>query len=126
MDWGAVDERLIRRGELLLSLDFLDDYELSLLNDGKVGSPFKITIVFLAVVRYLFSMPYRQIEGFTGALHRLIPRLPTIDYSWVRRRILRLDLSPYESLRGYNGPIVIAVDLSGVSVHKCGGWVERI
>jgi hypothetical protein len=36
MDWGAVDERLIRRGELLLSLDFLDgyDYELSLLNDG--------------------------------------------------------------------------------------------
>jgi len=126
MDWGAVDERLIRRGELLLSLDFLDDYELSLLNDGKVGSPFKITIVFLAVVRYLFSMPYRQIEGFTGALHRLIPRLPTIDYSWVRRRILRLDLSPYESLRGYNGPIVIAVDSSGVSVHKCGGWVERI
>jgi hypothetical protein len=29
-----------------------------------------------------------------------------------------LDLSPYESLRGCNGPIVIAVDSSGVSVHK--------
>jgi hypothetical protein len=126
MDWGAVDERLIRRGELLLSLDFLDSYgcELSLLNDGKVGRPFKITIVFLAVVRYLFSMPYRQIEGFTRSLHRLILRLPTVDYSWARR--LRLDLSPYESLRGYNGPIVIAVDSSGVSVHKCGGWVERL
>jgi hypothetical protein len=124
MDWRRVDERLIRRGELLLSLDFLDDYELSLLNDGKVGRPFKITIVFLAVVRYLFSMPYRQIEGFTRSLHRLIPRLPTVDYSWARR--LMLDLSPYESLRGYNGPIVIAVDSSGVSVHKCGGWVERL
>jgi hypothetical protein len=50
MDWCAVDERLIRRGELLLSLDFLEDYELSLLNDGKVGRPFKITygyIIFL-------------------------------------------------------------------------------
>jgi hypothetical protein len=34
MDWSAVDERLIRRGELLLSLDFLDDYGLSLLNDA--------------------------------------------------------------------------------------------
>jgi len=99
------------------------------LNDSKVGRPFKITygyIVFLAVVRYLFSMPYRQIEGFTRALHRLVPRLPTLDYSWARRRILRLDLSPYESLRGYDGPIVIAVDSSGVSVHKCGGWVERL
>jgi hypothetical protein len=71
-------------------------------------------------------MPYRQIEGFTRALHRLIPRLPTVDYSWIRRRILRLDLSLYKSLRGCNGPIVIAVDSSGVSVHKCGGWVERI
>jgi hypothetical protein len=29
-----------------------------------------------------------------------------------------LDLSPYESLKEYNGPIVIAVDSSGVSVHK--------
>jgi hypothetical protein len=87
MDWSAVDEGLIRRGELLLSLDFLDDYdfELSLLNDGKVGRPFKITygyVVFLDVVRYLFSMPYRQIEGFTRALNRLIPKLPSADYSW--------------------------------------------
>jgi len=74
------------------------------LNDGKVGRPFKIAngyIVFLAVVRYLFSMPYRQIEGFTRALHRLIPRLPPVDYSWARRRILMLDLSPYESLKEY-------------------------
>jgi len=29
-----------------------------------------------------------------------------------------LDLSPYESLKEHNGPIVIAVDSSGVSVHK--------
>jgi hypothetical protein len=131
MDWRLVDERLIRRGELLLSLDFLEgyDYELSLLNDCKVGRPFKITdgyAVFLAVVRYLFSMPYRQVEGFTRALSRLIQRLPTVDYSWVRRRMLGLDLSPYESLRGCDGPVVIAVDSSGVSVHKCGGWVERL
>jgi len=35
------------------------------LNDGKVGRPFKITygyIVFLAVVRYLFSTPYRLLR----------------------------------------------------------------
>ena len=97
MDWGLVDERLIGCGELLLSLDFLEsyDYELSLLNDGEVGHPFKITdryIVFLAVVR--FSMPYRQLEGFTRALSKLVQRLPTIDYSWVRRRMFMLDLSP--------------------------------
>jgi len=84
MDWRLVGERLIRRGELLLSLDFLKGYEFELksMNDCKVGRPFKLTdgyIVFLAVVRYLFSMPYRQLEGFTRALSRLVPRLPTID-----------------------------------------------
>jgi hypothetical protein len=44
---GGVDERLIRRGELLLSLDFLERYdlELSVLNCGKVGRPHKVTYV---------------------------------------------------------------------------------
>jgi len=56
MDWRRVDERLIRCGELLLSPSLLDDYELelSLLNDGEVGRPFKITdgyVAFIAVVR---------------------------------------------------------------------------
>jgi hypothetical protein len=37
-----------------------------------------------------------------------------------------LDLSPYKSLSRYDGPVVIAFDSSGVSVHKCGGWVERV
>jgi hypothetical protein len=82
-------------------------------------------VMFLAVVKYLFSMPYRQLEGFTTALHRLIQRLPPIDYSWIRRRILKLDLKLYMPLRSYDGPISIAVDSSGVRVHRCGGWVEK-
>jgi hypothetical protein len=38
MDWRVVDERLVGRGELLLSLGFLESYdlELSVLNFGKV------------------------------------------------------------------------------------------
>jgi len=131
MYWSVVDERLIRRGELLLGLDFLEGYdaELTGLNVGKVGRPFKITVryvEFLTVVRYLFSMPYRQLEGFTRALNRLIPKLPPVDYSWVRRRMLRLNPSLRGSLRGSRGPITIAVDSSGVSVHKSGGWVTRV
>ncbi|MEM1544921.1 MAG: hypothetical protein QXY40_04665 [Candidatus Methanomethylicia archaeon] len=64
MDWRVVDECLIRRGELLLSLEFLEGYdsELTALNRGKVGYPFKIAVryvEFLTIVRYPFSMPYR-------------------------------------------------------------------
>jgi len=95
MDWKCVDERLIRRGELMLSLGFLKGYdlELSVMNGGKVGRLFKVTdgyVEFLAVVRYLFSMPYRQLEDFIRALNKLVSRLPLVDYSWVRRCILKL------------------------------------
>ena len=129
MDWDSVDERLIKRGELLLSLEFLESYEdeLKTMNCGKEGRPFTLTsshMMFLAVVRYLFGLPYRQLEGFTRALNRLVPRLPPADYSGLRRRVLEVNLSPYMSFEG-SDDVVIAVDSTGVRVHKAGGWVER-
>ena len=64
MGWRGVDERLIRRGELILDLDFLEGHgeELGEMNRGKMGRPYTLTrshISFLAVVRYLYGMPYR-------------------------------------------------------------------
>ncbi len=37
MDWRSVDERLVRRGEVLLSIEFLERYdeELKAMNRGK-------------------------------------------------------------------------------------------
>jgi len=130
MNWNDVDERLIRQGELLLSLEFLEGYndELEAMNDGKEGHPFTLTyshIAFLAVVRYLFGLPYRQLEGFTRALNRLLPKLPQADYSGLRRRILGIDLSPYKELEHSDEDYVIAVDSTGIKVQKAGGWVER-
>jgi hypothetical protein len=45
MDWKGVDERLVRRGEILLSLDFLENYEdgLRAMNREKVGRPYALT-----------------------------------------------------------------------------------
>jgi hypothetical protein len=119
MGWRGVDERLIRRGELLLDLDFLEGYEeeLESMNGGKEGRPFTFTrsrIGFLGVVRYLFSLSYRQLEGFAIALNRLVPKLPSGDYSGLRRRILELDLPFQGELRDSQEPVCIAVDSTGV------------
>jgi hypothetical protein len=69
MDWMCVDEGLVRRGEPLLSLAFIEgyDFELGAVNNGGVGRPFKPAkgyVEFSMVIRYLFSAPYRRIEGF--------------------------------------------------------------
>ena len=130
MDWKAVDERLIKRGELILDLESLGNHqkELETMNKGRPGPRYKLAnsyINLLAVVRYLFQMPYRQLEGYTRALHRLVPELPTADYSGIRKRILRLQVDPYRHLSESSDPVAIALDSTGVKVEKAGGWVER-
>ena len=44
-DWRKTDERLIRRGELILELSFVEKYqdELDAMNHGKEGHPYKLT-----------------------------------------------------------------------------------
>ncbi|GIU71749.1 MAG: IS5 family transposase [Candidatus Nitrosocaldaceae archaeon] len=129
MNWHDIDERLIKRGEILLSLDFIDNYdkELEELNKHKVGRPYQITnnyAQFLAIIRYMLDIPYRQLEGFTIALNRLIPKLKPVDYSEIRKRLIKLDYK-FDIKNDDNKPISIALDSSGVKVHKSYGWIER-
>jgi hypothetical protein len=131
MGWKDTDERLIRRGELILDPKLLENprQELKTMNKHKRGRNYHITntyIQLLAAIRYLYSMPYRQLEGFTRALHRLVPTTPPrADYSGIRKRILRLSVDPYRDLKETNEPVSIAVDSTGISVHRAGGWIER-
>jgi hypothetical protein len=130
MDWKETDERLIRRGELILDLESLKNHEKELenMNEGRPGPRYKLAnsiIQLLAAIRYLYQMPYRQLEGYTRILHRLVPDLPRGDYSGLRKRILRLPVDPYRNLRETTEPVSIAVDSTGISVQKAGGWVER-
>jgi len=58
MDWKSIDEKLIKRGEILLSLDFLKDYdnELRIMNNNKIGHPFKITICLIDKLKDLLEL----------------------------------------------------------------------
>jgi len=130
MGWKETDEKLIRRGELILDPEFLRNrkQELKTMNNHKRGPHYRLAnsyIQLLAAVRYLYQMPYRQLEGFTRSLHRLVPALTTADYSGLRRRILALPVDPYRSLKETEGPVSIAVDSTGIKVQKAGGWIER-
>jgi hypothetical protein len=130
MNWQKIDEKLIRRGELILDTDLLKHHEeeLKAANQGKNGRPFRMAtsyIQFLSAVRYLYQMPIRQLEGFTRTLHKLVPALPTGDYSGLRIRILNLSVDSYRDLRETSDPVSIAVDSTGIKVEKAGGWVER-
>ena len=131
MAWKETDERLIRRGELILDPSLLESHEqeLKTMNKGRRGRPYLLAntyVELLSAVRYLYQMPYRQLEGFTRSLHTLLPALPPGDYSGLRKRILRLSVDPYRSLKETEEPVTIAVDSTGIKVQKAGGWIERV
>ena len=130
MGWKETDEKLIRRGELILDPEFLRNrkQELKTMNTHKRGPHYRLAnsyIQLLSAVRYLYQMPYRQLEGFTHSLHTLVPALPTGDYSGLRRRILSQPVDPYKDLKDTTEPVTIAVDSTGIKVEKAGGWIER-
>jgi IS5 family transposase len=131
MAWKETDERLIRRGELILDPSLLENHEqeLKTMNKGRRGRPYLLAntyVELLSAVRYLYQMPYRQLEGFTRSLHTLVPALRPGDYSGLRKRILRLPVNPYRSLKETEEPVTIAVDSTGIKVQKAGGWIERV
>src|SRR6185503_4749631 len=68
MNWPSYNQSLVRRGEILLGFDVIDnwDSELKEMNKDKVGEPFQYPNTFLLLLGYakvFFHLAYRQTEG---------------------------------------------------------------
>lgn len=74
---------LVRRGEILLDFDMLDEWEeeLKKMNqskEGKKGARFRYPEPFMRLLAYLhvlFHLPFRQEEGFVKSLSRYVDGL---------------------------------------------------
>ena len=90
-DWQKNDQKLVKRGEYLLDLDFVRkwDQELAEMNLNKVGAPYRFpnSLIQLQAVWHAKNTPYRMSEGRTVKLVEM-SRLPEFnDYSTIDRRI---------------------------------------
>jgi len=94
-DWPVYNGQLVKRGEFLLDLDWVKDWdeELRRMNEGKVGHPYEFpdSLIRLQSVWHDKNIPVRMIEGMTRRLCDMaqIPRFN--DYSTINRRINKLD-----------------------------------
>jgi len=70
IDWPSYNQSLIRRGQVLLDFDVLDDWdhELSLMNHGKVGEPYNYPDSFIQLGLYESIFP-STIQTNTGCGH---------------------------------------------------------
>ena len=129
-DWRIYNERLVRRGEFYLSLDFLDQWDelLDRMNTCKRGRPYQYPepfIAWMACIHIFLQMPYRQMEGFTRKLATFIPTLTAADYTTLFRRIKLLDLSLTVTPELLAEDVIIAVDSTGIKVTNRGEWMRE-
>ena len=85
------NDKLVKRGEVLIYLGFLKDMdkELEELNKGKRGRPYRYGEGLFKILGYFYSFVknYRIIEGLCRALRKIIPNFPTPDHSTIHRRL---------------------------------------
>ena len=127
-DWKEYNASLVRRGEILLDFDLLDEWgeELRMMNRGKEGARFRYPEAFmrlLAYVHVLFHLPFRQEEGFVKALSKHVAGLKAPDYTtiWERTKSLDMKLDGVKT----DQPISVAVDSSGIKVTNSGDWIRH-
>ncbi len=138
MKWSEYNESLVRRGEILLGFDIIDnwDKELKEMNQGKIGEPFHYPNTFLLLLGYAkayFHLPYRQTEGIVRGhtKGKLLPAIP--DFSTINRRINRLNIkingkgkqSEEEEEEDFYDYIIIAIDSTGIKVTNRGQWMNK-
>jgi transposase len=135
INWREYNEKLVKRGELYLDLNFLRSWEKELkkLNKGKNGKrkrgrqyefPFSF-IKFLGFVHILFHLPYRQLEGFLRKLSEMV-ELKVPDYTTIFKRVVKMKIPISKTIMSSSEPIVIAIDSSGMKVTNRGEWIREI
>src|SRR4030066_2506982 len=99
-DWNGDNEALVKRGLILLDLDFVAGWskELKAMNDGKEGGRYRYpeSFIKLLAVVHAYILPYRQFEGFRRGLSQHVDGLNAPDYTtnWGRVSKKRVDVSP--------------------------------
>ncbi len=132
MNWSSYNQSLVRRGEILLGFDIINnwDTELKEMNQGKVGEPFRYPNTFILLLGYAkayFHLPYRQTEGIAqGHAKGKVPSIP--NFTTINRRINRLDIQikdTTDSSKEFEDKyIIIAIDSTDIKITNRGQWMR--
>jgi hypothetical protein len=127
-DWPSYNRSLVRRGEILFSYGFLDEWDMVLakMNENKKGRKFIYPESFILVIGYIhayFHLPYRQTEGIIKATGKSLPNHPS--YGHICKRINSLKADFHSSIKTEDDEgLIIAIDSTGIRVTNSGQWMS--
>jgi hypothetical protein len=127
-NWEEYNEALVKRGSILLDLDFVADWsrELKGMNERKEGARFRYpeSFIKLLAVVHAYVLPFTQLEGFTRALSQYVDGLKAPDYTTIWWRVARMKVDLASSVE-LDKDVTIAVDSSGIKVSNRGEWIRK-
>jgi hypothetical protein len=131
VNWNKYNESLVKRGEVLLDFDVIDnwDKELEEMNKYKEDRKFVYPDSFIKLLGYMrayFHLPYRQTEGVVRKhASKTLSSVP--DYSNINIRINRLNIkiNNDKSSLQHDDYFVIAIDSTGIKVTNRGEWIRH-
>lgn len=125
-DWHTYEQQLVKRGEYLLDLSFVENWhtELATMNTGKRGAPYQYpeSLIRLQAIWHAKQIPLRMIEGITKQLMAMSQLPAANDHTTVDRRINRLSLT-LAPPKGEN--LVVFADGSGFRAVEGGEYLRE-
>ncbi|EQD76499.1 transposase IS4 family protein, partial [mine drainage metagenome] len=121
-NWKEYNEELVIRGKFLFDLDFVDqwDSELSRMNKGKRGSPYRFPVSFMQLMMIWHQhLDYRALEGIARSLVDLglIPKYGDYTTIWYRihDKMPELDISGMQYAE-------LGTDGTGLKTNNAGSY----
>lgn len=128
-DWKGYNEALVKRGLILLDLDFVADWsrELKAMNERKEGAKYRYpeSFIKLLAVVHAYVLPYRQLEGFMRALSQHVDGLKAPDYTTIWWRVAKMNIDIAKNVE-LDKDVTIAVDSTGIKVSNRGEWIRKV
>jgi len=125
-DWQVYNEHLVKRGEYLLDLGFVENWnqELAEMNEGKRGAPYQFpnSLIELQALWKAKQMPCRMIEGLTRDLSKMSQLPDYNDYSTISRRINDLN---YRLMSPEGENLIIYSDGTGLQAVNGGEYLRE-
>lgn len=124
-DWRIENEKYVVRGEFLLDLDWIKnwDKELAEMNKGKRGAPYEFPeslIEFQAVLSQWIG--FRELEGVTHRIWEYTDLPKFNDFSTINRRVNKIQT---DFLLPEQGSISVSTDGSGMKMTNRGEYKEK-
>lgn len=128
INWPEYNRALTNRGDF--TLYFTEEAEANWYDKGpkQKGAQYvysDLCMESLAMLKVVFSLPYRQLRGFAQSILMMM-RLDELDvpsYTQICRRIKHLDVDIEVPSKG--GPITVVIDSTGLKIYGEGEWKVR-